>query len=94
MKRSEAYHILQNMYDEATEEQRAAISIAMDDIEFVDLMPDDMVAVVLCKDCKYRSPYFDSGKYCCTLWQCRCCGSADFVKPDGFCSYGERKDGE
>ena len=51
MRRVEAYHILQDMYDEATDEQRAAISIAMDDIEFVDLMPDDMVAVRRCKDC-------------------------------------------
>ena len=47
MRRVEAYHILRDMYDEATEEQRAAISIAMDDIEFVDLMPYDMAIAAL-----------------------------------------------
>ena len=51
----------------------------------------DVAPVLRCKDCTYRVEYFDSGKYVCTLWQCRCCGSADYVKPDDFCSYGERR---
>lgn len=49
---------------------------------------------VRCKGCKYRAEYYNSGKYVCTLWQCGCCGSADYVKPDDFCSYGKRKDGD
>lgn len=61
MKRVEAYHILAKMWDDATPEQREAIDIATDDIEFVDLMPNDMVAVVRCKDCKWYTPDTDWG---------------------------------
>ena len=46
MERSEAFHILNWMYDEATEEQRKALDMAMSDIEFVDLMPDEIAPVV------------------------------------------------
>ena len=84
MKRSEAYHILRDMYDEATEEQRAAINIAMDDIEFVDLMPDDMVAAVRCKDCKHYWKNVNTPGYS---------GKCVTVSDDFFCAYGERGDG-
>ena len=61
----------------------------------IDAQPTiDAVPVVRCKDCTYRVEYFDSGKYVCTRWQCMCCGRADYVKPDDFCSYGKRKDGD
>lgn len=40
MKRSEAYHILGKMTDYATEEQKEALSIAMHDIESIDLAQD------------------------------------------------------
>ena len=93
MRRIEAYNILRKMYDEATEEQRAAISIAMDDIEFADLMPEHYAPVVRCKDCKYRSdlvgrpPYMF---YLCTSSN----GLPGGVREENFCSYGERKDGD
>ena len=78
MTRVEAYHILGEMYNETfSAEQAQALSIAQDDIEFVDLMPNDMVAVVRCKDCKHHHYICPSG----------------FLdrKSDDFCSYGERR---
>ena len=47
MKRSEAYHILGKMMDDATVEQNEALTIAMNDIEFIDLMPLDDWAPLL-----------------------------------------------
>ena len=46
MTKIEAYRILSKMWNDATPEQDEAINIAMDCIEFVDLMPENMVAVV------------------------------------------------
>lgn len=40
MKRSEAFWILNEMYELANEAQKQALNIAQRDIEFVDLMPD------------------------------------------------------
>lgn len=45
MKRSEAYYILEDMWRDANEQQREAIGIAQQDIQFVDLMPADVVEV-------------------------------------------------
>lgn len=43
----------------------------------------DAVAVVRCKDCKCNSG--EQGNYVeCNYW-------LDIVKPNGFCSYGERR---
>lgn len=84
MKRSEAYHILDKMWENATAEQAEALSIAQNDIEFVDLMPKDMVAVVRCKDCKHYHDFethFDCNHVC----------GMDYVQPNDFCSYGERR---
>lgn len=78
MKRSEAYHILGKMWEDATPEQAEAISIAQDDIEFVDLMPEDMVFVVRCKDCKH--------------WAHGDCYRLELSRPNDFCSYGERRE--
>lgn len=44
----------------------------------------DVVAVVRCKDCKYC--VFHSGADWCIRWRAFPC-----VKPDDFCSYGERR---
>lgn len=44
----------------------------------------DFVNVVQCKDCKH---YFHYGK---GVYGCRTFGMMK-TKPDGFCSYGERK---
>ena len=57
MLRSEAWEILSELWDNANEKQREALHIAQNDIQFVDLMPDDMVAVVRCKDCLYYNTY-------------------------------------
>ena len=91
MKRVEAYHVLARMQAETfSAEEAQALEIALNDIEFVDLMPNDMVAVVRCKDCEYRMLY---GKapfmyYRCTFGN----GLAASLKDDDFCSYGERKE--
>ena len=45
MKRSEAYFILEDMWWDANNQQREAIEIAQDDIQFVDLMPSDLEIV-------------------------------------------------
>ena len=86
MKRSEAFHILEEMCDFATETQRQAIGMAQNDIEFVDLMPDDMVAVVRCKDCKHMSRGAH-GRYC-YVWK-----NYNGMGDEGYCNYGERKEG-
>lgn len=93
MTRLEAYHILSELWSNATSEAHAqALSIAQNDIEFVDLMPDDMVAVVRCKDCvnsrglDRRDPFeneFVDG----VVW---CNEHGDGVFEQDFCSYGER----
>jgi hypothetical protein len=84
MQRIEAYNILRKMYDEATEERRAAISIAMNDIEFVGLMPKDMARVVFCSECKFNGDEDD----------CPLLSMAAHIEPTDHCSYGERKDGD
>ena len=84
MTKIEAYRILSKMWNDATPEQHEAINIAMDAIEFVDLMPGDMVAVCRCKDCRHF--YRD------TAGDCSCELPRGLVTPtdDGFCFYGER----
>lgn len=78
MTKLEAYRILSKMWNDVTQEQEEAINIAMDAIEFMDLMPKDMVAVVRCKDCKHHH-------YLCL---------SNFLdrKENDFCSCGERRD--
>lgn len=43
MKRSEAFWVLNGMHDIANEEQKQALDIAQKDIEFVDLMSEEML---------------------------------------------------
>ena len=85
MKRSEAYHILGKMWEDATAEQAEALSIAQNDIEFVDLMPNDTVAVVRCKNCKH----FIYGEFCDGPHTEQ--GFTVTVTEDDFCSYGKRR---
>ncbi len=91
MKRSEAYHILGDLWGKVTPEQAEAISMAQNDIEFVDLMPDDMVAVVRCKDCKHHERDQDA---CHGRTQHYCKKLKAEVYKDFFCARGERKDGD
>ena len=48
----------------------------------------DAVPVVRCKDCEYCG-HFDGLLYCDNSR-----GLAGSVSPEGFCSYGERREGE
>ena len=45
----------------------------------------DVVEVVRCKDCSHGSPD-DDGSISCS------CFVVDGMSPDGYCSFGERKD--
>ena len=63
----------------------------VDTLELIEKFPAaDVVPVVRCRECKYRTQE--------TRWTragfCGRCGAGDFfvAKPDGFCSYGERKE--
>ena len=89
MQRSKAYFILERFWATATDEEREALGIAQRDIQFVDLMPDDMVAVVRCKDCLY----WQSGENECEKWE-YCTIHNIGIGPHSFCSYGERKEAD
>lgn len=85
MTRAEAYWILHEMMVETfSGDQSKALSIALNDIQFVDLMPNDTVPVCRCKDCVH---WEDGWLGYCT----KCHTAMDY---DGFCSYGERKEAE
>ena len=82
MKRSEAYHILGDLWGKATPEQKEAINMAQRDLEFVDLMPKDMVHVVRCEDCARDGI-------------CAICDEApEEYGEEFFCACGKRKDGD
>ena len=66
MQRSKAYFILERFWATATDEEREALGIAQRDIQFVDLIPDDMVAVCRCRDCIHITPV-EGGLPLCTL---------------------------
>lgn len=52
----------------------------------------DVVEVVRCKDCKHFIP-FKKNVFC--KGDCSCDnGLGNFVRPDDYCSYGVRKEGE
>ncbi len=96
MTRVEAYNILGDLWYEVTSKEAEAINIAQDAIQFVDLMPKDMVAVVRCSVCKHwEKGGFMGGK---TLDSMEFGGRCPFAKfsryESDFCSRGERKDGE
>lgn len=54
----------------------------------------DAVPVVRCKDCKWFADNNDGEWFGCWLFQTIQIIPEDAPKPDDFCSYGERKDGE
>lgn len=54
---------------------------------YLDLVPTvDAVEVVRCKDCKHRADVLDCGNYLCNRKM------IGMVRPNDFCSFGERKD--
>lgn len=82
MTKVDAYWILEEMRKECFSKDYAeALGIAQETIEFVDLMPKDMVAVVRCKDCKHRDGEVGQPNIQCYQ-----------MHDDDFCSYGERRD--
>ena len=103
MTRVEAYRILGILWgNTSSEEERAALSMAQNDLEFVDLMPDDVVVVTRCRDCEHAERYERTdglaGYYCGHPQNSFTYGERwDRVfKPvkeaNDFCSYGERRD--
>lgn len=54
----------------------------------------DAVPVVRCKDCKWFADNNDGDWFGCWLFQTIQIIPEDAPKPDDFCSYGERKDGD
>ena len=88
MTRVEAYRILGILLGNThSEEERVALSMAQNDLEFVDLMPDDVVVVTRCRDCENLVLVNVNGT---GIPICRISGRS--VKLDDFCSYGERRD--
>lgn len=58
--------------------------------EIQEFQSEDVQPVLRCKDCKeWHRNYLaiDGGKHGCELFQ-------DFTRPDDFCSFGTRMDGE
>jgi hypothetical protein len=64
---------------------KMAIKHATDYLSFVPAA--DVAEVVRCKDCVFGKCIEDSGNYKCTTFN----GRFGTVKPEDFCSYGERK---
>lgn len=86
MQRSKAYFVLERFWATATDEEREALGIAQRNIQFVDLMPNDMVAVVRCRDCAHITPA-EGGLPLCALHNIA-------RAYNDFCSDGTRLDGE
>ena len=93
MTRAEAYWVLEEIRKESfSADYVEALGIAQETIEFVDLMPSDMVAVVRCKDCKHKRHLqgaTDEANVCGLGW-----GLRGIVAEEDFCSYGERKEAD
>ncbi len=111
MTRAEAYWILHEMMVETfSVDQSKALSMALHDIQFVDLMPGDVVPVVRCKDCIHcedlepHADIYGDDKHCRILrgdltsnvWHKYKKYYRDYslVEPDGFCSEGLRKEAD
>ena len=54
----------------------------------------DVVPVVRCKDCKWFVDNNGGEWYGCNMFQVVRITPEDAPKPDDFCSYGERRDGD
>lgn len=90
--REELYKILENWRDAHADVDDAYGCGLLEDVMCeVNAQPAaDVVPVVRCRDCKrsaWRQSPFGVRTFTCELL------CAD-IKPDDFCSYGERKDGE
>lgn len=63
-------------------------------MDMLKLPAADVAPVVRCKDCKWFADNNDGSWFGCWLFQTIQIIPEDAPKPDDFCSYGERKDGE
>lgn len=85
MTRAEAYWLIKEIRRECVHVDHVkALGIALETIEFVDLMPKDMARVVFCEDCKKHG----------NDEECPLLSMMAYTDPTDHCSYGERKDGE
>ena len=88
MKRSEAYHMLNELYQYATEEQQKALSIAQDDIQMVDLMFNiDSIIQIISSFVGYGHYMKGSKTYLCNN---PFYSEYEFHQENHYCSYGER----
>ena len=55
---------------------------------YADGKRDAMAELVRCKDCDHRSDVLDCGNYLCNRKM------IGMVRPNDFCSFGERREGE
>lgn len=88
---------LQKKIELSHKAKRAVIEEDFEDI-INDMPTADVVEVVRCKDCKYSRPINDIEKdiYFKDVVICEICslaGEPCGVLLDGYCNYGERKDG-
>ena len=94
MKRSEAFFILDEMYEGATGAQRKALDMAKSDLEFVDLMPYELAPVVHGEWVlvEYQSSQFGVDQE----YQCSICGTpTDEEFRTRYCpNCGAKMDGE
>ena len=86
MERYKAYWILDELMDDADGLYKEALVIAMNDVEFVDLMPDDMVHVVRCKDCIH----YDTKTGIC--FNPAGLSASGLHTANNYCSSGKRKE--
>ena len=68
--------------------------LSMIQMDMLKLPTADVAPVVRCKDCKWFADNNDGEWFGCWLFQTIRIIPEDAPKPDDFCSYGERKDGE
>lgn len=78
-------------YPGRSEEFMIAIDVAIADL--VDAPTVDAVEVVRCRDCK-RCFKHTTKRNRQHMWICMRNDTDVYVRPDDFCSYGERKDGD
>lgn len=78
-------------YTGRSEEFMIAIDVAIADL--VDAPTVDAVEVVRCRDCK-RCFKHTTKRNRQHMWICMRNYTDVYVRPDDFCSYGERKDGD
>lgn len=99
MTRVEAYHILGDLWYEATSKEKEAISMAQDALQFVDLVPGHYAPVVCGKWVGLEYDGYADGCPVYDVWECSECGEEvsgeDVPETHPYChGCGARMDGE